>query len=91
MEEDEGHAEGEQELCAGRVERDVDHIEDGRAEQHSRGEEDEHARNAQGVGHQMADETRAEHDAEVEHDVLDVHLGDSDRRCGQTYVCATVR
>ncbi len=77
VEEDERDTEREQQLGARRVERDVDRVEDGRAEQHPGREEDEHARNPQRVRHEVADEPRAEHDAEREHDVLDGHPADS--------------
>ncbi len=67
----------------GRVERNVDRVEDRRAEHDPGREEHEHARNAQRVRHEVAHEPRAEHDAEREHDVLDLHAGDSAPRGGR--------
>ncbi len=62
VEEDERHAERQEELDAGGVERNVDRIGDRRPEQHARREEDEHAGNPQRVRHQVADEAGAEHE-----------------------------
>ena len=85
VEQDERHAEREQQLGPRRVERHVDRVGDRWAEKRSAEEQHEHARHSQGVGHDLADEARDEHDAEREDDVLRRHDGDSHglggRRC----------
>ena len=74
-EEDEGHAEREQKLGAGRVERHVDRVGHRRPEQRPAEEEDEHPRRPDGVRDELADEPGDEHDAEREDDVLRRHRG----------------
>ena len=69
-----------------RVERDVDRIEERRAEHDSGSQEHEHPRDAQQVRDDVADEPRPEHDAQGEDDVLDRHPGDSALRGGQRRV-----
>ena len=74
VEEDEGDAEGQDELRAHGVERDVDRARDRGPEQRSRSEQEQHRRDAQQLREELGAEPGREHQRDREDDVLRRHV-----------------
>jgi hypothetical protein len=73
VEEDEGDTEREEQLNSDRVERQVNRVQDGRAEENAGAEEQDHPREPEGVGDELAREADAEDDRNRLDDVAGVH------------------
>ena len=77
-----------------RIERHVDRVGERRAEEHSGGEQEQHARGTHDVREELRDEPGDEHDPQRENDVLDRHVGDSaqlQRTVAEHVTCAATQ
>jgi hypothetical protein len=83
VEENEGNSQRQQQLDADGLELQVDGVEDVRAQERARPEQDDHARNTERGGHELRDKPGGEDERQSLDDVAGLHRRDSDRRRGR--------